>query len=176
MARLAPSRPDQRGGPDGDAGVEAGGDYGLDELAGHRLEHHGSRMGHQRALERRRRVLRHGVTTPAAFGGLGPPVPVLGRSLAALLAPPPLLGLGPAGGGLDGGSVPAQVLERAERHAPRLRGRVPPRPGHRPQRGDNGPGVRRPDHEVVGDLQVGARDRLEREGVAAALVGMDQHA
>ena len=34
MARPAPTRPDQRGGPGGNTGVEAGGDHGLDKLAG----------------------------------------------------------------------------------------------------------------------------------------------
>ena len=38
MDRPAPSRPDQRGGPGGDAGVEAGGDRGPGKLAGDRRE------------------------------------------------------------------------------------------------------------------------------------------
>ena len=61
MAGSAPSRPDQRGGPGADTGVEAGGDHGLGKLAGDRLEHHASRMGHQHAVEWRQSILRHGI-------------------------------------------------------------------------------------------------------------------
>ena len=84
-ARPAPSRPDQRGGSSGDTWVEAGGDHGLSKLAGDRLEHHASRMGHQHAVEWRQRILRHGIPMATTLGGLGSPVPLPRGGLAGLL-------------------------------------------------------------------------------------------
>ena len=86
MARLAPTCPDQRGGPGRNTGVEAGGDPRLNKLTGDCLEYQWSRMGHQHAVEWRQRILRHGIPMPAAFRRLGLPILVLGGSLAAFLA------------------------------------------------------------------------------------------
>ena len=167
MARPAPSRPDQRGGSRGDVGVRAGGDHRLDSLTGDRLEHHTSRMGHHDAVKWRRCILRHGIPSTATLRGLSSPFRVLRGGLAALRAPAPLLRLGQAGGALDGGPAPAQLLKRPERHAPSLQRPVPPGPGHRAQLGDDGPGIRRPDHETIGDFKVRARDRLEGGAIDA---------
>ena len=176
VRRPPTSCPDQRARACRNALVEAGGDRGIDDLAADRFQHHAPRMGHQHLPERRQRILGHGVPGAAAFGGLGEPIHMFRRRLAAFRKFPPLFGLGPACGLLDAWPISPQLLQRPERNAPHLRCRVPPGPWHLSQPGDDVPGIGRPHHKLVGDLQVGAGYRVEGEGIATALVGVAQDA
>ncbi len=154
-------------------GVDAGRVGDIRDLTVDLGEHqHAKPFGHHRLVRRRQVGGQHRVTVPAAFGGdqRGAALPLRRPlRLAALAA---LLRLVAAGRGLDLRPALPQLVIGPERHVPGLGLGLPPGPGDGVHLRDHGAGIGRAHQQVVGDLQIGALDRVELMGVTALGVGM----